>query len=85
MCELTLARLFHLLRQDLIDKRLIGQSLLFGRPAQPTQDLRIEPDGDQLSWLISQGRPPYAAHTEVAANERVFCWLSPPALEVELS
>src|SRR3989338_2709725 len=64
----NLACLPHLLRQDLIYKRLIGQALFFGCPAQPTQDLRIQPDGDQLSWLISQGRPPYAAHTGVAAK-----------------
>jgi hypothetical protein len=36
-----LACLLHFLRQDLIDERLIRQSLLLSGFAQPTQDLRI--------------------------------------------
>jgi hypothetical protein len=36
-----LACLLHFLRQDLIDERLLRQSLLLSGFAQPTQDFRI--------------------------------------------
>jgi len=58
-----LARLLHFLRQNLIDERLIRQSLLLSGFAQPTQDLRIQPYRDEFSRFLTHRRPSYPTHT----------------------
>ncbi len=61
-CRLVLTRLAHLARQDLVHGRLVRQPFFLGRLAQPAQYLRVQTDGDKLSWLIADGWPADPAH-----------------------
>jgi len=48
--------------QDLVDQRLVPDAAATRFLPKLRQDLGVEPDGDQPTSLVSQRRPPDAAH-----------------------
>jgi hypothetical protein len=57
-----LANLLHLVRQHVVNQRLIWHLPFCCNGPQPAKHLGIKTDGDELSWFISQGRSPNPTH-----------------------
>src|SRR2546428_10618509 len=50
------------LREQVVDQRLVAQPSPLGLPPDGIEDLGIDPNGDQSSGLSTQGGPSHASH-----------------------
>lgn len=52
----------HFPRKQLVNERLIGNAALGCERLHPPQHPHIEPNRNEPSWFLPQGRPPHTAH-----------------------
>ena len=61
----------NVLRQDLVDQRLIPDTSPLRFPPKLRQYLDVEADRDQLTWDIAERRPPDAPHGAELCRRRL--------------
>ncbi len=60
-----------MLREDLVDERLVPDAPTLGFPPKLRQDLDVKADRDQLTWDIAERRPTDAPHGAELRSRRL--------------